>query len=83
MNQPIGISDLLQSPECRHFMDQGLLISDGHVVELMLHAILQSPHPETGVLVDGFPRTKIQAQVLSLLYEKWTELRALYGERFP
>ncbi|ORZ13597.1 hypothetical protein BCR42DRAFT_377891 [Absidia repens] len=82
-NLPIGVSDLLQSPECRKLKDQGLLISDAHVVELMLHAIIQSPHPETGVLIDGFPRTQIQAEVLSLFYEKWTDLRLQYGAQFP
>ncbi|KAI8088833.1 adenylate kinase [Halteromyces radiatus] len=78
-NSPIGISQLVQSPECRQFMDQGLLLSDSYVIELMLHAIIQSPHPESGVLIDGFPRTEIQAEVLHLLYEKWTQLRSQFA----
>ncbi|KAI8344098.1 hypothetical protein BC941DRAFT_507684 [Chlamydoabsidia padenii] len=82
-NQPIGVSHLLQSPECKTIMDQGLLIPDSHVIELMLHAILRSPFPGTGVLVDGFPRTEIQAQVLRLFYDKWFELHARYNDCYP
>ncbi|CAO3649269.1 unnamed protein product [Cunninghamella blakesleeana] len=73
-NQPIGISQLLQSPECKKLMDQGLMVSDAYVLELMLHAIIQSPYPETGVLIDGFPRTPIQAEIIHLLHDTWENL---------
>ncbi|CAO3653927.1 unnamed protein product [Cunninghamella echinulata] len=71
-NQPIGISQLLKSPECKKLMDQGLMVSDAYVLELMLHAIIQSPHPETGILIDGFPRTPIQAELIHLLHDTWS-----------
>lgn len=77
-NQPIGISQLLQSPECKKLMDQGLMVPDAYVLELMLHAIIQSPYPETGVLIDGFPRTPIQAEIIYLLHDTWSSLSSIH-----
>ncbi|KAI8074527.1 hypothetical protein BC940DRAFT_315137 [Gongronella butleri] len=73
-NPPIGVSSLLTSPECQRLKNQGLLISDGYVFELLLHAVLLSPNADSGVLIDGFPRTEIQAQMLCFLQEKWQDL---------
>ncbi|ORX53498.1 P-loop containing nucleoside triphosphate hydrolase protein [Hesseltinella vesiculosa] len=73
-NPPIGISSLLTSPDCKRLKDQGLLISDGYVLELLLHAIFQIPNANSGILIDGFPRTALQSQIITLLYEKWTEI---------
>lgn len=55
-NPPISVSQLLQTPECKQLINQGQMISDRYVIELVLHAMLDCD-PSVGVLVDGFPRT--------------------------
>lgn len=73
-NPPISVSQLLQTPECKELINQGQMISDRYVIELILHAMLDCD-PTVGVLVDGFPRTDIQVEALKLLHDKMTELR--------
>ncbi|KAI7865839.1 hypothetical protein BDF14DRAFT_1820146 [Spinellus fusiger] len=73
-NPPISVSQLLQSPECKELINQGQMISDRYVIELLLHALLDCD-PSVGVLVDGFPRTDIQVEALKMLYDHMTELR--------
>lgn len=76
-NPPISVSQLLQTPECKELINQGQMISDRYVIELVLHAMLDCD-PTVGVLVDGFPRTDIQVEALKLLHDKMTELRRQY-----
>ncbi|OBZ91040.1 Adenylate kinase [Choanephora cucurbitarum] len=73
-NPPISVSQLLQTPECKELINQGQMISDRYVIELLLHAMLDCD-PSVGVLVDGFPRTDIQVEALRLLHDRMTELR--------
>ncbi|RCI03219.1 hypothetical protein CU098_010524 [Rhizopus stolonifer] len=73
-NPPISVSQLLQTPECKELINQGQMISDRYVIELLLHAMLDCD-PTVGVLVDGFPRTDIQVEALKLLHDRMTELR--------
>ncbi|KAG2204250.1 hypothetical protein INT46_009513 [Mucor plumbeus] len=73
-NPPISVSQLLQAPECKELINQGQMISDRYVIELILHAMLDCD-PTVGVLVDGFPRTDIQVEALKLLHDRMTELR--------
>ncbi|CDS02871.1 hypothetical protein LRAMOSA00274 [Lichtheimia ramosa] len=73
-NPPISVSQLLQTPECKELINQGQMISDRYVIELVLHAMLDCD-PTVGVLVDGFPRTEIQVEALKMLHDKMTELR--------
>ncbi|ORX47011.1 hypothetical protein DM01DRAFT_1410396 [Hesseltinella vesiculosa] len=73
-NPPISVSQLLQTPECKELINQGQMISDRYVIELILHAMLQGD-PDVGVLLDGFPRTEIQVEALRLLHDKMLELR--------
>jgi adenylate kinase len=72
--KPIVTSDLLESPEMRKLKDQGYLISDKQVVELVVNKLL-SPEYENGVIVDGFPRTVVQAHCVSFLYDFMLQLR--------
>ncbi|KAI7854960.1 hypothetical protein BDC45DRAFT_507358 [Circinella umbellata] len=76
-NPPISVSQLLQTPECKELINQGQMISDRYVIELVLHAMLDCD-PTVGVLVDGFPRTDIQVEALKMLHEKMAELRREY-----
>ncbi|KAI8063239.1 hypothetical protein BC940DRAFT_113628 [Gongronella butleri] len=73
-NPPISVSQLLQTPECKELINNGSLIGDRYVIELILHAMLQGD-PDVGVLIDGFPRTDIQVEALRLLHDKMLELR--------
>ncbi|KAG0163681.1 hypothetical protein DFQ28_004596 [Apophysomyces sp. BC1034] len=73
-NPPISVSQLLQTPECKELINQGQMISDRYVIELLLHAMLDCD-PSVGVLVDGFPRTDVQVEALKLLHDQMTTLR--------
>jgi adenylate kinase len=71
---PIVTSDLLDSPEMKRIKDKGGLVGDRDVVTLLLRTIL-SPAYLNGVLVDGFPRTKVQVDCLKLFYVRLLDLR--------
>jgi len=73
-NPPIVMSDLLMGPEFKAILDQGRLVGDGPVFELLLERLLQKEY-RNGVIVDGFPRTKIQVECTRLFFEKMIELR--------
>lgn len=45
------------------YMDRGDLVPDQLVVDMVMHR-LEQPDAERGALLDGFPRTRAQAQVL-------------------
>ncbi len=71
---PIVISELLTSPEAKRLKDAGLMVGDREVTNLLFRRLLD-PVNRTGVVVDGFPRTKVQVECLKLLYQKLNELR--------
>ena len=71
---PIVISKLLASPESTRIKDAGALVEDREVINLLLLELLK-PEYELGVVVDGFPRTKVQVECLKLFYYKMIELR--------
>jgi adenylate kinase len=84
--KPIVMSDLLDAPEMRALKDRGQLIGDRQVIEALLRELLK-PEYQTGVVVDGFPRTKVQTEAVKLLHDKIMQLRAQYwgtptGKRF-
>ena len=83
---PIVVSDLLETPEMRALKDRGQFVGDREVIEVLLRKLLE-PAYQTGVVVDGFPRTKVQAEAVKLLHDQIMQLRALYwgtptGKRF-
>jgi adenylate kinase len=70
---PIVMSELL----AEHIERSKLgvpLVADAIVVELFLDRLLQSQY-QNGVVIDGFPRTTIQVEVVKLLHEKMIELK--------
>jgi adenylate kinase len=71
---PIVISALLDSPEARRFKDAGSMVGDREVIDLLFHRLLQ-PQYRDGVILDGFPRTKVQVECLKLLVDKMHALR--------
>ncbi|HXQ82278.1 MAG TPA: nucleoside monophosphate kinase [Opitutaceae bacterium] len=71
---PIVISAVLDSPEARRLKEAGSMVGDREVIHLLFRRLL---HPEyrDGVILDGFPRTKVQVECLKLLVDKMHELR--------
>src|ERR1039458_3637292 len=71
---PIVISSLLDSPEARRIKDAGGIVGDREVVDILFHRLLQQQYRD-GVILDGFPRTKVQVECLKLLVDKMHALR--------
>jgi adenylate kinase len=83
---PIVVSDLLDTAEMRALKDRGQFVGDREVIEALLRKLLE-PAYQTGVVVDGFPRTKVQAETVKLLHDQIMQLRTTYwgtptGKRF-
>ncbi len=74
---PIVTSDLLHAPEMRLLKDAGNLIGDADVVPLLFERLIEPGH-QSGVVVDGFPRTRVQVECVKLLYRKFLQLRAAH-----
>tara|TARA_B100001123_G_C15327136_1_gene1029924 strand:- start:1520 stop:2713 length:1194 start_codon:yes stop_codon:yes gene_type:complete len=72
---PVVVSDLLTSFQAQQMKDAGIMVGDREVLNLVLSELLD-PKYESGTVVDGFPRTKVQVECLKLLYQKVRELRA-------
>jgi adenylate kinase len=53
------------------------MVGDREVTGLLLRALLR-PENQTGVVVDGYPRTKVQVICLRLLHQKLNALRNQY-----
>jgi adenylate kinase len=51
----------------KKYMEQGELVPD-EVADAMIEACLRRVPPETGVILDGFPRTLYQAEVLTEMF---------------
>ena len=75
--EPIIVSSLLKTPEAKKLMDQGKLVGDREVTELVFTELLK-PSNQKGVIVDGYPRTPVQVDCLKLLYNKLNEMRSKY-----
>eukprot|EP01138_Halocafeteria_seosinensis_P003609 gb/GECG01003688.1/.p1 GENE.gb/GECG01003688.1/~~gb/GECG01003688.1/.p1 ORF type:complete len:512 (+),score=81.90 gb/GECG01003688.1/:1-1536(+) len=76
---PIETSALLTGPKFQQLKDEGKLIGDKDVVEAVMEALLQ-PEYSQGVIVDGYPRTMVQAQCIQLLYDKLRAVRYEYKD---
>lgn len=72
--QPVVISALLDSPEAKALKDAGNMVGDREVVGLLLRQLLRIEYRD-GVILDGFPRTKVQVECLKLLVDKMHGLR--------
>ena len=70
---PIVVSELLVSPEAQRIKDQGGMVGDKVVVEILLRKLLQEDFRD-GALLDGFPRTRVQVECLKLLVDEINRL---------
>lgn len=61
--KPIVVSDLLDSPEARAAKAAGGMVGDLEVVQALLRELMDEKY-RSGVVVDGFPRTKVQADIV-------------------
>ena len=76
---PIVMSSLLDTPEMKRLKEAGSLIGDREVLGVLLRRLLKREYRD-GVILDGFPRTKVQVECLKMLHEKMTQLwREFYG----
>lgn len=71
---PIVVSALLDSPEARTLKNAGNMVGDREVIGLLLRQLLR-PEYRDGVILDGFPRTKVQVECLKLLVDQMHALR--------
>jgi len=71
---PIIISALLDSPDAQRLKDAGNMVGDREVIGLLFRRLLR-PEYRDGVILDGFPRTKVQVECLKLLVDKMQQLR--------
>lgn len=74
---PIVTSELLNSPEMNKLKDAGNLVGDREVIQILFTRLLD-PEYDNGVLVDGFPRSRIQVECVKLLYRQMLDLRTKY-----
>jgi adenylate kinase len=71
---PIVISALLDSPDARRLKNAGSMVGDREVIDLLFRRLLR-PEYRDGVILDGFPRTKVQVECLKILVHRMHELR--------
>jgi adenylate kinase len=68
--RPIVVSDFLNDTEAfKEKIDRGMLVDDEDVTLLLFKQILEENNSK-GLIVDGYPRTKVQAECIRLLQLK-------------
>ena len=72
---PVVISALLTTPQAVAIKNAGQMVGDREVIGLLLEELLD-PKYQDGVIVDGFPRTKVQVEFLKLFYHAMLELHS-------
>src|ERR1700722_3105519 len=65
---PIMISSLLTSPQAVAIKNAGGMVGDREVIGLLFRELLLPQYYE-GVIIDGFPRTTVQAECLKMFYQ--------------
>jgi adenylate kinase len=69
---PIEVSSLLTTPECESLKARGQLVGDDVVIKQVINELLKSENAQ-GIIIDGFPRTIVQAYFLKYLLYKLHE----------
>lgn len=71
---PIVVSQLLDSADARKVKAQGGMVGDREVISILFRKLLE-PEQQSGALLDGFPRTKVQVECLKMLFDEMVALR--------
>jgi adenylate kinase len=74
---PVVVSDLLNSPQAIAVKNTGKMVGDREVIGLLFDELLK-PAYHDGVIIDGFPRTKVQVECLKMFYHAMLELHSEY-----
>jgi adenylate kinase len=74
---PIVVSSLLTSPQATAIKNAGKMVGDREVIGLLFDELLMPQYYE-GVIIDGFPRTKVQVECLKLFYHAALDLHNDY-----
>jgi adenylate kinase len=74
---PIVMSALLDSPEAKRLKASGNMVGDREVTGLLMRELLK-PEYADGVILDGFPRTKVQVECFKMLVNKMQQLRTKF-----
>ena len=78
-SEPIVVSALLDSPEARSIKSQGGMVGDREVVAILFRELLK-PDYQSGAILDGFPRTKVQVECLKMLFDQMNTLRREFAD---
>jgi adenylate kinase len=65
---PVVISNLLTSPQAVAIKNAGKMVGDREVIGLLFEELLK-PEYRDGVVIDGFPRTKVQVECLKMFHQ--------------
>ena len=76
---PIVVSSLLDTPEMQALKAEGHMVGDREVVDILFREMLDPTYRE-GVVLDGFPRTKVQVECIKMLYDKMVALRRAFQD---
>ncbi|MEM7784190.1 MAG: nucleoside monophosphate kinase [Planctomycetota bacterium] len=76
---PIVVSQLLNTPEAKRIKDEGRMVGDTEVIDIILKELLKEEYRD-GALLDGFPRTQVQVDCLKLLVDQIDSLHGEYGD---
>ncbi len=77
--EPIVVSELLNSPEAKTIKAQGGMVGDRDVVRIIFRKLLE-PQFQGGAILDGFPRTTVQVECLKKLYDQMISLRREFAD---
>lgn len=77
--EPIVMSSLLKTPEMEELKARGQMVGDREVVNILFRKMLDSQYRE-GVVLDGFPRTKVQVECIKMLYDAMNQLRSEFAD---
>ncbi|MEC8474936.1 MAG: nucleoside monophosphate kinase, partial [Planctomycetota bacterium] len=78
--EPIVVSELLNSPEAKSIKAQGGMVGDREVVGLVFRKLLESQF-QNGAILDGFPRTNVQVECLKMLFDRMISLRREFANQ--
>lgn len=74
---PIVVSGLLTSPQAVVIKNAGKMVGDREVIGLLFEELLKPEYHE-GVIIDGFPRTKVQVECLKMFFHAMLRLHNEY-----